>query len=85
MLDDESQLARVYVHAWQVTGEGLFRTITEEILNYVVREMLDPQGGFYSTQDGDSEGKEGKFFVGRQDRSVSTPWRSQTRAQAYGC
>lgn len=63
MLDDESQLARVYVHAWQVTGEGLFRTITEEILNHVVREMLHPQGGFYSTQDADSEGKEGKFFV----------------------
>jgi uncharacterized protein YyaL (SSP411 family) len=77
MLYDQSQLARVYLHAWQVTGNEFFRTITEEILDYVVREMLDPAGGLYSTQDADptplrygvdrSESVEGKFFVWTPD------------------
>ena len=67
MLYDNSQLVRVYLHAWQLTGNEFFRTITEEILDYVMREMLDPQGGFYSTQDADSQGKEGKFFVWTPD------------------
>jgi uncharacterized protein YyaL (SSP411 family) len=67
MLYDNSQLARVYLHAWQVTGKEFFRTITEEILGYVMREMLGSDGGFYSTQDADSEGEEGKFFVWTPD------------------
>jgi uncharacterized protein YyaL (SSP411 family) len=86
MLYDNAQLARVYLHAWQVIGNEFFRTITEEILDYVMREMLDESGGFYSTQDADSEGEEGKFFVWTPDqiREVLGSDEAETFIAAYG-
>jgi uncharacterized protein YyaL (SSP411 family) len=63
MLYDNAQLARTYLHAWQIMGTPDYRRVVEETLDYVLREMVSPEGGLHSTQDADSEGQEGRFFL----------------------
>ena len=86
MLYDNALLAKLYLHAYQVTDNPLYRRIVEETLDYVLREMTSPEGGFYSAQDADSEGVEGKFFVWTPEELIDALGEDDARlfARCYG-
>ncbi|MDQ3043041.1 MAG: thioredoxin domain-containing protein [Acidobacteriota bacterium] len=74
MLYDNAQLTRIYLHLFQTTKNEFYKRVAVETLEYIKREMLDERGGFYTAQDADSEGVEGKFFV----------WQSEEVAKILG-
>jgi hypothetical protein len=71
MLYDNALLIRLYVHAWQVTGHDRYRRVATETSNYLLRDLAHPEGGFFSSQDADSDGVEGTFYVWSWDELVA--------------
>ena len=86
MLYDNAQLLHLYTEAYQVEPRPLWRKVVEETAEYVRREMTDARGGFYATQDADSEGEEGKFFVWKPEevRAVLPPELAELALRHFG-
>jgi len=87
MLYDNAQLAVVYLHAHQLTGDPAYRRAVELTLDYLVREMRLPDGGFASSQDADSEGVEGRYFVWTPEQvreAVAGPEEAALACRVFG-
>ncbi len=89
MLYDNALLARAYLHGWRLTGELRLQQVCRETLDWALREMRGPEGGFYAALDADSEGVEGKYYVWRaeeigallgQDADAAIAWFGVTEA-----
>lgn len=87
MLYDQALLAKVYLHAWQVTGAPHYRQVLDETIAYVLRDLRHPGGGFYSAEDADSEGEEGRFYVWRPEQirdAIADPALAEAAIEWYG-
>ncbi|MCK5787284.1 MAG: thioredoxin domain-containing protein, partial [Candidatus Sabulitectum sp.] len=84
MLYDQSLLAMVFIESYQATGDDFFAETAAEILKYVLRDMTSPDGGFYSSEDADSQGGEGAFYTWTvQEMSAVLSVEERNRAEAY--
>ena len=85
MLYDNALLAEAYLHANQVTGQQRHAIVAREILDYLVREMTDRDGGFHCSEDADSEGVEGKYYVWTPEQvaNVLGPERTELFCKVY--
>jgi len=83
MLYDNAQLARIYLHLFQITKDEFYKRIAVETLDYVKREMHNERGGFYTAQDADSEGVEGKFFVWTPEEIAEILGENDTRIFSF--
>jgi uncharacterized protein YyaL (SSP411 family) len=79
MLYDQALLSKVYLQAYQITKKKEYARITREIFDYVLRDMTDADGGFYSAEDADSEGKEGTFYLWDPEQIASILDKDQAR------
>ncbi len=86
MLYDNALLVQLYLETYQATGEDFYKRIAEETLDYVVRDMTSPEGGFYSAEDADSEGVEGKFYVWTPDeiKKILEPEEAELAMRYWG-
>ena len=79
MLYDQALLSKVYLQAYQITKQERYAQIAREIFDYVLRDMTDPTGGFYSAEDADSEGREGTFYLWDPEQTASVLNEEQAR------
>ena len=86
MLCDNALMARLYLDAFQATQQDIYRTIPEEIFEYVNREMTSPEGAFFTSQDADTEGREGTYFTWelKEVLDLLGPRHAQVFAKMYG-
>jgi hypothetical protein len=71
MLYDQALLVRAYLHGWQALGHERYRQVLDETVGYVLRDLRHPEGAFFSAEDADSEGEEGRFYVWTPDQVVA--------------